>query len=197
MSNAYQLIPKSREKKIILTFDDGPSRNLDKILDILKIEKIQAMFFWQARLLHSKRSWKRVLDEGHIIATHSFKHPNLTKLSYQEQFREIKKSIQKIEEITGKPVVYFRPPFGQYNQETLLAAKQLNLTTVMWSLASLDWKLKNSPETIVKNVVTNLEDGAIILLHELEQTSNILMELIRSIKTQGYAFGVLPNSAKK
>ncbi|WP_347548600.1 polysaccharide deacetylase family protein [Pseudalkalibacillus hwajinpoensis] len=182
---------KSTSKTVFLTFDDGPSRVLPKILDILKKEDVRAMFFWQSRLLYAERPWKRVLDEDHTIGTHSCKHPNLTNLSYPEQFRELSNSKQKIERITGTPVTYFRPPFGQYNADTIKAAQDLGLTTVMWRISSMDWELAHNPDQIMHNVVTNLEDDAIILLHELKQTLAILPALIREIRAQGYEFALL------
>ncbi len=183
---------KGANKTVILTFDDGPGRVLPKLLDILKKEEVQAMFFWQSRLLYKDRPWKRVLDEGHLIGTHSCKHPNLTKLSYAEQFEELENSKLKIHEITGSPVTYFRPPFGQYNLETIKAAQDLGLTTVMWRISSMDWELARRPEEILQNVIQNLENGAIILLHELQQTIQVLPDLIKKIRAEGYEFSLLP-----
>lgn len=180
------------EKSVVLSFDDGPSRVLPQILDILKEQNVQAMFFWQSRLLYPARPWQRVLDEGHILGTHSVKHRNLVQLSYEEQYKDIRNSAAAIEKITNTPLVYFRPPYGRFNSDTLKAAQALGLTTVMWRIASMDWELKNDPNQIVQYVIENLEDGAIILLHELEQTAAILPQLITAIKQQGYGFSLLP-----
>ena len=181
-------------KTVILTFDDGPSRVLPDILDVLKETETPAVFFWQSRLLHKERPWKRVLSEGHQIGTHTVKHKNLTdKMTQQEQYDELKKSTDAIERITGEPVKFFRPPYGQFNGDTLEAANRLELKTVMWRIASMDWELKDDPEQIVANVVDHLEDGAIILLHELSQTVKVLPQLIAAIKEQGYEFAVLEN----
>ncbi|MCA0991474.1 polysaccharide deacetylase family protein [Pseudalkalibacillus hwajinpoensis] len=181
----------SAEKKVILTFDDGPGRVLPELLDILKTEKVPAMFFWQSRLLYQARAWKRVLDEGHVIGTHSCKHLNLSKLSYAEQYEDLERSKRKIEDITGTPVTYFRPPFGRYDLATTKAARDLGLKTVMWRISSMDWELACHPEEILSNVIPNLEDGAIILLHELKQTVQILPELIERIRSDGYGFTIL------
>jgi peptidoglycan/xylan/chitin deacetylase (PgdA/CDA1 family) len=190
-STVVTTIPNSDEKSVVLTFDDGPSKHLPQILDILKQEEVPAVFFWQTRLLYPRRPWKRVLEEGHLIGTHTTKHLNLVKLSYEEQYQEIKNSMSKIKEITGNEVTYFRPPFGQFNDDTINAAKQLNVTTVMWRVASIDWELKEDPQQIITNVVENLEDGAIILLHELKQTLDVLPQLIKAIKEKGYTFKLL------
>ena len=164
---------------------------LPEILDVLKKENVPATFFWQSRLLYPARPWKRVLDEGHLIGTHTVKHKNLAALSYAEQYRDIQSSVAKIEEITGTGIIHFRPPFGQFNDDTLKAARNLNLKTVMWRVASMDWELQNDPENLVPTVVENLEDGAIVLLHELQHTAKVLPDLIRAIRKQGYAFKLL------
>ncbi|MFC3212166.1 polysaccharide deacetylase family protein [Planomicrobium okeanokoites] len=179
-------------KTVILTFDDGPSRVLPDILDVLKATGTPAVFFWQTRLLHKERPWKRVLAEGHQIGTHTVNHRNLAdRMTQQQQYDELKKSVDKLERITGRPVAFFRPPYGQFNDDTLRAANQLKLKTVMWRIASMDWELKDEPDQIVANVVDHLEDGAIILLHELSQTVKVLPQLIAAIKEQGYEFAVL------
>jgi peptidoglycan/xylan/chitin deacetylase (PgdA/CDA1 family) len=190
-----QIITSNRlhsKKSVVLSFDDGPSKVLPQILDILKQEDVKAMFFWQSRLLHPARPWQRMLDEGHLIGTHSMKHRNLVQLSYEEQYQDIRNSAAHIEKIIGIPVIYFRPPFGRFNSHTLKAAQALGLTTVMWRIASMDWELKDDPAQIIRYATENLEDGAIILLHELEQTVAILPQLILAIKEQGYSFSLLP-----
>jgi peptidoglycan/xylan/chitin deacetylase (PgdA/CDA1 family) len=180
------------EKSVVLTFDDGPSRVVTDILDVLLKESVPAVFFWQSRLLFSERPWKRVLNEGHQIGTHSTKHLNFQNLSYDEQYKDLYNSVKKIEDITGIRVKHFRPPFGQYNEDTIIAAEKLKLKTVMWRISSMDWELKEKPEQIVSNITDNLEDGAIILLHELHQTVSVLPLIIKEIKRKGFTFSLLP-----
>ena len=181
-------------KSVILTFDDGPGKYLSEILDILREEDVQAMFFWQSRLLYPSRPWKRVLEEGHAIGSHSVKHPDMTRLKYEEQLIELQRSVDRISEVTGMRPAHFRPPFGQFNDATIRASEQLGLQPVMWRIASLDWELKDRPEEIVTTVTDHLEDGAIILLHELEQTVRALPRLIREIRQRGYNFKLLSTS---
>lgn len=190
-SNIVTSIEKSEEKSVVLTFDDGPSKLLPRFLDVLKEHNVPAVFFWQTRLLYPKRPWKRVLEEGHLLGTHTTKHVNLTKLSEEQQYKELKNSREQIEAITGAPVKLFRPPFGQFNDDTIQAANRLGLTTVMWRVAPIDWELAGNPQKIVKNTVDHLEDGAIILLHEIQSTLDILPELIKAIREKGYEFKLL------
>lgn len=183
---------KDGKKSVVLTFDDGPGKVLPEILDVLKDTGTPAVFFWQSRLLHAGRPWQRVLAEGHQIGTHSINHKNLAhRMTQHQQYLELKRSVEAIEQITGTSVQFFRPPFGQFNDDTIQAAKQLNLQTVLWRIASIDWELKSDPERIVSNIVDNLEDGAILLLHELNHTAKVLPDLIEAIKEQGYEFALL------
>ncbi|MCS0789342.1 polysaccharide deacetylase family protein [Cytobacillus firmus] len=179
------------KKTVVLTFDDGPGRVLPEILDILKKENVPAVFFWQSRLLYPQRPWKRVIEEGHQIGTHSSKHSNYVNLSPNEQVQDLSSSKTKIESIIGQEVKLFRPPFGQYNEHTIAAAKQLGLSTIMWRISAMDWELKEQPEQIIANVIENLEEGAIILLHELTQTVEALPALIAEIRNKGYEFSLL------
>lgn len=177
--------------KVVLTFDDGPSRQLTAILNILKEKNVPAHFFWQSKLLYSSRPWKRVIEEGHDIGSHAFNHKNLITLSYQEQMQQIKNSVTKIEGITGEKVRYFRPPFGRYNEDTIDVLKELGLIPVMWEISSFDWVNKVTPENIITNVVDYTMDGSIILLHETKQTVTILSSLIDGLREKGFEFSLI------
>jgi peptidoglycan/xylan/chitin deacetylase (PgdA/CDA1 family) len=182
---------KIHTPSVTLTFDDGPSKLLIPILDILKEKDVQAVFFWQSRLCHHKRPWDRMAFEGHVIGSHSRNHPNFSKLTHKEQFEQMKFSKEKIEKLYGEKLKYFRPPFGQFNGDTVTAAKELNLEIVMWRIASLDWQKGITADELIKNVCDNLEDGAIILLHELPVTLEALPRLIDAIREKGYAISKL------
>jgi peptidoglycan/xylan/chitin deacetylase (PgdA/CDA1 family) len=179
-------------KSLILTFDDGPSSVLVPILDILKKHEVKAMFFWQSRLLHKHRPWKSVLDDGHIIGGHSLRHRDLTRLNLEEQLRDITSNKRHIEQLTGQQMKYFRPPYGQFNEDTLEVLKMLGVTPFLWEVAGLDWEHKESPVHIVHNILNYAEDGSVILLHELKQTVTILDELITDLKAEGYSFELPP-----
>ncbi|WP_174730311.1 polysaccharide deacetylase family protein [Mesobacillus harenae] len=182
---------KPDEGRVVLTFDDGPGRHLAAILDILKEKAVPAVFFWNTRLLYDQRPWRRVIDEGHLIGSHSHKHVNLTSLNQQKQYDEIKTSIDRIESITGQRVRYFRPPFGQFNEDTVAVLKSLDLTPVMWEITSYDWENKAEPGKTVCNVIDHVKAGSIILLHELEQTVEVLPELIDRLREEGYDFTLI------
>ncbi|WP_370568707.1 polysaccharide deacetylase family protein [Fictibacillus sp. 26RED30] len=178
-------------KSLILTFDDGPSSVLVELLDILKKYNVKALFFWQSKLLHKNRPWKRVIEDGHMIGGHSLRHRVLTRLSYRDQMHDISTNLKHLEVLTGQEVKYFRPPYGQFNEDTLYVLKELCKVPFLWEVAGLDWEHKHDPIHIVHNILNHAEDGSVILLHELKQTVRILDELISELKLEGYEF-VLP-----
>ncbi|HHY72238.1 MAG TPA: polysaccharide deacetylase family protein [Bacillus bacterium] len=186
LKNLNQL--KTVENKVVLTFDDGPSRQLNQILDILKEKNVQAIFFWQSKLFYDERPWKRVVAEGHLIGSHAYNHKNLTKLNKEQQFEQIKYSIDKMERIIKTKIRYFRPPFGQYNEDTMDILKDFCLVPIMWEITSFDWEHKNIPKNIVENVVENVKNGSIILMHELTQTVSVLPQMIDGIHAKGFEF---------
>ncbi|HHW36280.1 MAG TPA: polysaccharide deacetylase family protein [Bacillales bacterium] len=182
---------RTSEKKVVLTFDDGPSRQLPNILDILNQKNVPALFFWHSNFLFKERPWKRVLEEGHRIGSHAANHKSLAALTKDQQYKQIKYSIDKINEITETKVRYFRPPFGQYTEDTMSILHELDLVPVMWEITSFDWENKNTPENIITNVVEHVQDGSIILLHELKQTVTALPQIIDGIREKGFEFTLL------
>jgi peptidoglycan/xylan/chitin deacetylase (PgdA/CDA1 family) len=186
--------PESSSKSVILTFDDGPSSVLIPILDILKKHDVQALFFWQSRLLYKNRPWKRVIGDGHMIGGHSLRHRDLTRLSKDDQYHDIETNKKHIEAITGQKLKYFRPPYGQFNEDTLCVLEELEIKPFLWEVAGLDWELKDNPEHIIHNIINHAENGSVILLHELKQTVMILDDLIQELKAEGFTFLLPPDA---
>ncbi|MGY4691060.1 polysaccharide deacetylase family protein [Salibacterium sp. K-3] len=189
MKNIGQV--RSTDNEVVLTFDDGPGRHLEAILDVLQAKNVPAAFFWQTRLLYNERPWKRVIGEGHQIGSHTHTHKNLNGLPKAGQRKQIENSVDTVKDVTDSSVSFFRPPFGQYDEATLEILEEMDLTPVMWEISSYDWMHKKDPDTIVSNVVNHVRDGSIILLHELEQTQAVLPQLIDEIRNKGYQFTLL------
>lgn len=122
-------------KRAYLTFDDGPSKTItNKVLDVLKKYNIKATFFEVGRLIKENPDVaKRVHDEGHLIANHSYSHDYNALYQTEESFsEEIKKAEQTIAEITGAPVdlKLIRFPGGSYNAGDHAAEKQVYKNTL-------------------------------------------------------------------
>lgn len=184
----HRLPPGRRD--IVLTFDDGPSQFTQAILEILATEKVPAAFFWIAGANGIEMA-ESVVAQGHQLGTHTVDHLRLTAVGRQEQHRNLADSVALLELAGRQPVSLMRPPYGAWNEDTLLAAQELGLTTVLWSVDSRDWELPGQPHQIVANVLAQVQEGAIILLHERAQTVEALPQIIRALRAQGYTFGRL------
>lgn len=106
------------------------------------------------------------------------------------QTREFLKSLgeaeKAIERVIGIKTNLFRPPFGEYNQTLLNVAAGLGYRTIMWTVDSLDWQ-NPGPDAIVNRVVSNVVNGAIILMHNAaSDTPNVLQRIIDELRRRGF-----------
>ena len=193
------------DKKILyLTFDAGfENGNTPKILDALKKHQVPAAFFLVGNYLETSPDLvKRMVDEGHIVANHTYHHPDMSKISNLEAF---KKELTDLEEsflqITGTPMPkYYRPPQGKYSETNLKMAKELGYTTFFWSLAYVDWYQEKQPtaEEAFQKLLGRIHPGAVVLLHSTSSTNaQILDELLAKWKEMGYTFRSIDSLAKQ
>lgn len=184
---------KPDEKKVALTFDDSPDENhTDQVLDILKHYGVKASFFMIGSPMEDMNATavKRASDEGHLVLNHSFTHPRLSALSSDEVIRELNAASERIYTLTGKYPLLMRPPYGSINQSTVDTINAGGYTAVLWSLDSLDWAIKDK-NAIVENVIANVRNGDIILMHSgrTNQSSvEALPEIIQRLSDDGYTF---------
>lgn len=174
-------------KYIALTFDDGPSRKYTPILlDGLKERGVHATFFLMGKNIEGEEDIvKRMSEEGHLIGNHSYEHIQLTKAGAKAVCEAVEHTQEQIEAITGKRLEYIRPPYGDWNEEL---EEEIGMTPVLWSLDSLDWKLKDTGK-IIRQVLKDVKDGDIILLHDIFPSSvEAALELIDILQKEGYVF---------
>ena len=188
----------SDEKVVYLTFDAGyENGNVEKTLDILKEHEVCGAFFILSNLISKNPDLiVRMADEGHLICNHTSKHSDMSKIYDSESFAAEIKSLENLcLEKTGKEISkFFRPPEGKFNRKTLELAKELGYKTVFWSFAYADWdNNKQMSEAAAKEkILSNVHNGAIILLHPTSATNaKILGEIITELKSDGYRFGTL------
>ena len=175
------------EKYLALTFDDGPHPvHTPVLLDGLKERGVPATFFLMGSCIPGNEALvKRMQEEGHLIGNHSYNHVRLTKAGSAAVCEAVDRTSGMIEDITGFRPQYMRPPYGDWNEELEC---QSGMTTVLWSVDSLDWKLRNQ-KRIVKKVLKEAEDGDIILMHDIFDTSvSAALELIDILQREGYTF---------
>ncbi len=175
------------EKRIAITFDDGPHRlYTPKLLDGLKERGIHATFFLVGENIGNNETLvKRMAEEGHLIGNHTFSHVQLTKLKKEEACREVQQTNERICAVTGAPVLYIRPPYGSWNDEL---QAEIPMTVTLWNLDSEDWKSQNTGK-IVELVESEAEEGSIILLHDIFDTSvEAALRIVDDLTAQGYTF---------
>lgn len=128
---------------------------------------------------------KRMDAEGHLIGNHSYKHEQLSKLSSVQACTQVNRTNELIHAITGKYPEYLRPPFGDWKERLDC---DVNMIEVLWDVDTLDWSSQNKAK-IVKKVVTNVEEGDIILMHDsFESTVSATEEIIDILQKDGYEF---------
>lgn len=178
------------KKLVALTFDDGPdSKVTPQILQALKEFDAKATFFMLSQNVKANPEIaKQVVAEGHEAANHSISHANLNTVGVDKIKSEILDSQSVIEEITGVKPALFRPPFGEFNQTVTNIASESGQAITMWSVDTLDWKYRNA-NTIYDNIITNTNDGSIVLLHDIHQTTaDALPNVLSKLKDDGFEF---------
>lgn len=172
---------------IAITFDDGPSsRYTGRLLDGLKERNVKASFFLIGEnAKENPELVERIYKEGHLIGNHTYSHVQMTHLSEEAAVGEIEKTDQVISAITGEHVAYMRPPFGAWQRELEV---RMEVLPVLWSVDPLDWTTENVDE-IVSKVVTEVEEGDIILLHDCYASSvEAALRIVDILQKEGYEF---------
>lgn len=186
------------EKVLYLTFDCGyENGNTEKILDVLKEHNAPGAFFVVGHYLNTAPELvRRMAEEGHTVANHTWSHPDMSAISDEGTFR---KELQQVEDayktLTGQELArYYRPPQGVYSTENLSMAQELGYGTVFWSLAHVDWKTDDQPDpqAALELLRKRTHNGAVVLLHNTSSVNAaILEELLTGWQRQGYTFGTL------
>ncbi len=193
----YDALYAGPEDKLVLylTFDAGyENGNTPAILDALKKHHAPAAFFVVGNYLEtSPELVKRMRAEGHIVANHTYHHPDMSKISTKEAFQKELSDLEKLyTEITGETMPkYYRPPQGKYSEANLQMAKELGYRTFFWSLAYVDWYQDKQPtqDEAFKKLLGRIHPGAVVLLHSTSSTNaQILDELLTKWEEMGYSF---------
>ena len=176
---------KEEQKMVALTFDDGPFPKVtNRILDLLEEYNAKATFFLMGdRVERFKETIQREYDEGHQVASHTYSHKDLTKLSKDKIKYEVEHTNDLLNEVIDVGDVYIRPPYGANNN---LVRETVQVPMILWSVDSEDWKSKDK-DIIYKEIMDHVQDGDIILMHDLYPTTADAMELvIPELIRQGY-----------
>jgi probable sporulation protein (polysaccharide deacetylase family) len=138
---------------------------------------------------------KELANRGHELGNHTYSHPHPNTLSKEKNKEQIVKTEELVASLTGIKTNLYAPPYGEYNNTVLLAAQELDYTTIMWSIDTIDWK-RPPPEVIQDRVLKKLHNGAIILMHPTAPTAQALPGLIAEIKKRGYTITTITDVQK-
>lgn len=186
------------DKVIYLTFDAGyENGNVKRILDTMKEEGVSGSFFILENLIKRNPDLvKRMAEEGHLVCNHTAKHKDMSRVTDKDALlRELAKLEDLYKELTGFDMIkIYRPPEGRFSELNLIHLTESGYKTVFWSYAYADWDNKNQPSETeaIEKIMAGLHNGEILLLHPTSETNaNILRELIRRCKSDGFRFETL------
>lgn len=211
----YDVVPTMNQKeniaqendihKVYLTFDDGPSSNTAQILDILKKYNLKATFFVIGREGEEyEELYRRIVEEGHTLAMHSYTHKYKVLYESLESFVEDFSKIQNyLYKVTGKECLYYRFPGGSSNHvsntdmsEFISYLNEQGITYFDWNVSSGDATSQAyTPEELVQNVMTDVVKykTSIVLMHDAETKTSTVQALEPMIQTlQSMGVEILP-----
>jgi peptidoglycan/xylan/chitin deacetylase (PgdA/CDA1 family) len=160
--------------RVGLTFDDGPETGaVDGFLEALRELDVSATFFVVGeQVRRSPDAARRIVEAGHEIACHGYRHLNHLRLTPRATIRDLRAARDTITGETGAEIRHFRPPYGVFNTASWVTAARFGWERVLWARWGRDWEEGATPERIRQCVMSGLRDGDIILLHDAEAYSS-------------------------
>lgn len=170
--------PHTNKKQVAITFDDGPNLEFTpQILTFLKKHNIKATFFCVGKQIENHpKLFNQIVNQGHVVGNHSYSHSNnFGFFSHKKVLDDVNKCNELIYENLNVNSNLFRPPFGVTNPAIRKAIAKTRHHVIGWSVRSLDTKIKN-PEKILKRITKRLKPGDVILLHDTNKRTLVVLE---------------------
>ena len=176
---------------IAVTFDDGPHETLTpKLLDLLATRRIKATFFVIGQnVAEYPKVVERAAREGHEIASHSWSHPNLGKMSDDGVRRELRRTDDAIRNVIGKRPTLMRPPYGSITaRQKRWIHEEFGYQIILWDVDPLDWK-RPGPMTVCNRILKETRPGSIVLAHDIHPgTIEAMPATFTQLETKGFKF---------
>jgi peptidoglycan-N-acetylglucosamine deacetylase len=157
--------------QLALTFDDGPNDiHTERLLEVLARHEVTATFFLIGRFVAMRPHVARAIAEaGHLVANHTYSHPNLLFVSRSRMLAELSDCSKAIADATGVDARFFRPPFGARRPAVLQTARDFGLKPVMWDVTCFDWR-RTTADAVERHARKRIERdggcGHIVLMHD-------------------------------
>lgn len=169
--------PLETEKKIALTFDDGPSVYTLEVLELLKKYNATATFFCIGKNIEvHPEIIKKIISEGHLVGNHSYSHsPFFDFYTAKKITKELRRTDLLLEKFTSKKINFFRPPYGVTTPSIKRALQITDHKVIGWNIRSLDGGTKNQ-SLIFNRIIKRVSPGGIVLLHDTASHSVLVLE---------------------
>jgi peptidoglycan/xylan/chitin deacetylase (PgdA/CDA1 family) len=158
---------------VALTFDDGPAAHSTPLfLDLLRDRGVLATFFLLGEQVARHPGLARaIVADGHEVAVHGWNHQCLLLKNPHRTLAELRTARDVIEHATGARPQWFRAPYGVFSTSSLLAARPLGLTPILWSAWGFDWTTNATGTSVRRTVLKDLRGGGTVLLHDCDTTT--------------------------
>jgi peptidoglycan/xylan/chitin deacetylase (PgdA/CDA1 family) len=168
---------------VALTFDDGPGRYTQQILDALTAAKAKATFFLIGTQIKAyPQLVKAEVAAGMQLGNHTWDHADLTRLTHAQQLAELTKVDRELAGLVGVTPVFLRPPGGALDKAEKLALKR---PIADWSVDTEDWRTRNTAQTI--KVASSAKPGDIVLMHDIHaSTAAAVPQIVKNLQAKGY-----------
>lgn len=173
---------------IALTFDDGPSENTSRILDVLDQYGGKATFCVQGQNVEKNADIvRRAVAGGHEIASHTWNHKRLTEVSASTVRSQLQRTNDIVAEVTGGyQIKVLRPPYGSVNKTVRNICKELDMVIAHWKVDTLDWETRSTSKTY-RAIIKGAENGVIVLCHDLySSTASAIEKAVPELIEKGY-----------
>lgn len=184
------LVKQYNNKKLIaITFDDGPSKYTETLVDELKKRNVPATFFILGESAAQRiETLEFQIDAGNEIGIHSYTHKLFTKLTEEEILEQIEKTREIIKTVKDEDIMYIRVPYGSRNKKVDNILEKANLVDVLWTVDSKDWKFKNTSKTY-NYIIKKVKGNDIILMHDTFKTSiEAAIKIVDKLQSECYTF---------
>ena len=176
--------------QVALSFDAAwGNEDTRQIMEILAKHNVKVTFFMTGGWVeHYPEDVKLIAEQGHDLGNHSENHKNMSRLERKEIREELTLAHEKVKKLTGKDMVLFRPPYGDYDNDVIEVADSMGYYPIQWDIDSLDWK-DYGTESIISQVLNHphLGNGSIILMHNgAKYTPAGLERIITGLQEKGY-----------
>lgn len=164
---------------VAITYDDGPNtKTTNWLLDVLKRKDAEATFFVTGvNAASHPNTLRRIKAHGHTIGNHSYTHPELDKITYNEISSQLASTSDAVANATGQRPMWLRPPYGATNGAVAKAAANQGMAQALWNVDTLDWKHKSAKKTC-RAAVRKAQAGSIVLMHDIHDPTVAAAECI-------------------